>query len=151
MMQNCEVRLIPPRATLPLRQKVLKPFLSESQCVNPGDDAATTFHQGCFLNNHLVGISTFLLESHPAFSAGNPYRLRGMATTQEFQGRGLGLILLQNGVELLRSRKCDLLWFNARETAFSFYEKLGFLYEGPLFDIKDIGPHKVMYKHIIPR
>src|SRR5690606_37654165 len=137
--------------TLPLRQKVVKPFLSPQECINPGDNASTTFHLGLYLEGRLVSISTSLQEPHPDLSAGFPYRLRGMATDHAHQGQGLGQILLQNGVELLRSKRCDLLWFNAREKAFSFYHKLGFHLHGPMFDIKNIGPHKVMYKHIIPR
>lgn len=151
MSLNYEVRMISTEETLALRQRVLKPFLSPQECVNPGDYDSTTFHQGLFLDGKLVSISTFLQESHPDFSSGFPYRLRGMATDHKLQGQGLGLILLQSGVEHLRSKRCDLLWFNAREKAFSFYQKLGFRLHGPMFDIKDIGPHKVMYKHIIPR
>lgn len=146
-----EIRQITTAETLPLRQKVLKPFLRPEECINPGDDLPTTYHFGLFHNGELVSIATFLMESHPEFSAGFPYRLRGMATDDRFQGQGLGQKLLRHGVEYLRSKRCDFIWFNARIKAFPFYEKLGFYYHGPLFEMKDIGPHKVMYKPLIPR
>lgn len=146
-----EIREITTQETLSLRQRVLKPFLREDQCVNPGDDLITTHHFGLFYDGKLVSVATFLLESHPDFPSGLPYRLRGMATDVSYQGQGLGQKLLRHDIEHLRQKRCDLIWFNARIKAFPFYEKLGFLYHGPLFEMKDIGPHKVMYKHLIPR
>lgn len=137
--------------TLPIRKKVLKPFLTPEECINPGDDLVTTYHFGLFHGNDLVSVATFLLESHPDFSAGFPYRLRGMATEEKYRGQGFGQKLLTHGVEFLREKRCDFVWFNARIKAFPFYEKLGFDYYGPLFELKGIGPHKVMYKHLIPR
>lgn len=146
-----EIKEISSAETLPLRQKVLKPFLRPDECVNEGDDLKTTYHFGLFYENKLVSTATFLLESHPDFSANRAYRLRGMATDSIYQGKGLGQKLLSNGVEVLRQKQCHLIWFNARETAFRFYEKLGFQQHGPLFELKNIGPHKVMYKYLIPR
>ncbi len=151
MSSEYTIKRITTEQTLPIRQRVLKPHLSQTECVNPGDDLPTTFHFGLFINDQLISIATFLQESHPAFPSGFPYRLRGMATDDSFRGQRLGQKLVSFGVEELRSRCCDLVWFNARERAFPFYERLGFSFYGPLFDIKEIGPHKVMYKHLIPR
>ncbi|MGZ3769398.1 MAG: GNAT family N-acetyltransferase [Bdellovibrio sp.] len=137
--------------TLPLRQRVLKPFLSLEDCVNEGDDLPTTIHFGLSYDNKIISTATFLLESHPEFSAGFPYRLRGMATDRNYQGKSFGKKLLVYGVEYLRMKRCDLIWFNARSSAFPFYEKLGFLHHGPIFELKHIGPHKVMYKPLNPR
>lgn len=146
-----EIKKISTTETLPLRQKVLKPFLRPDECINEGDDLLTTYHFGLFYSGELISIATFLQESHPEFSAGFPYRLRGMATNSQYQGHGFGQKLLRYGVEYLRQKRCDLIWFNARQTAFPFYKKLGFLQHGPLFEMKNIGPHKVMYKPLIPR
>ncbi|WP_413943863.1 GNAT family N-acetyltransferase [Bdellovibrio sp. HCB-162] len=151
MSLQYDIREITTAETLPIRQRVLKPFLRPDECINVGDDLPTTYHFGLFHADKLVSVATFLLESHPDFSAGFPYRLRGMATDDKYRGQGFGQKLLRYGVEHLRSKRCDLLWFNARIKAFPFYEKLGFYYHGPLFEMKDIGPHKVMYKPLIPR
>lgn len=151
MKLHHHISKIPTEYTLPLRQKVLKPFLHADDCVNPGDDAPTTFHLGLFHERKLVTICTFLNEPHPEFNAGTPYRLRGMATDPNYAGQGFGQILLQHGTVLLRQRYSDLLWCNARMKAFPFYEKMGFQFHGPLFDMDRIGPHKIMYKYLIPR
>ncbi len=151
MSLQYDIKAISTTDTLPLRQKVLKPFLRLEDCINPGDDLVTTYHFGLFHGEKLVSVATFLLESHPDFSAGFPYRLRGMATDGLYRGQGFGQKLLRYGVEHLRQKRCDLLWFNARIGAFPFYSKLGFYFHGPLFEMKDIGPHKVMYKPLFPR
>jgi hypothetical protein len=151
MSLHYHISKIPTKYTLELRQKVLKPFLHIQDCVNPGDDLPTTFHMGLFHERKLVGICTFLQEPHPDFSAGNPYRLRGMATDPVYRGQGFGRILLQNGFHQLRQMRCDFLWCNARQRAFRFYETMGLFYHGELFEMDRIGPHKVMYKYMISR
>lgn len=151
MKLHHHISKIPTQYTLPLRQKVLKPFLHIDECVNPGDDDPMTFHLGLFHERKLVTICTFLNEPHQDFSAGNPYRLRGMATDPMYNNQGFGQILLQHGTALLRQKYCDLLWCNARERAFPFYQKMGFRFHGPLFEMDRIGPHKVMYKYLISR
>jgi ribosomal protein S18 acetylase RimI-like enzyme len=40
----------------------------------------------------------------------------------------------------------NLIWFNARENAVKFYEKLGYTKQGNPFIIDGIGSHYVMYK-----
>ena len=153
MSTEIDIRLITAKDTLPLRHKVLKPFLAtDEECALPGDDLPTTFHMGLFIEGRLLSICTFMHEAHPDLPAENAFRLRGMATDDNYRGQGLGHVLLSHVEDYLREKKkCDFLWFNARIKAFSFYEKLGFSYYGPLFDMKDIGPHKVMYKKLLAR
>lgn len=151
MSLEVEIKFIKSEETLSLRQKVLRPNYRVQDCVYPEDLLATTFHMGVFHHSKLVSIASFMLESHREFSAGYPYRLRGMATDESYRGQGFGSILLRQGIEILRERKCDLLWCNARIRAFAFYQSIGFEFCGDLFEIPDVGPHKVMYKRIIPR
>lgn len=142
-----EIRQISAEDTWPLRSRVLKPFLTPSECANPGDDDPKALHLGAFRGEELVGIATFLPESHPFFpEARIPYRLRGMATAPEARRSGAGRALIEEAESDLRERGCDLLWFNAREVAFPFYASLGFSFIGESFDLPRIGPHKVMYK-----
>jgi ribosomal protein S18 acetylase RimI-like enzyme len=58
--------------------------------------------------------------------------LSGLATDTDFQGKGMGGIILKNALEILIERQCDILWCNAREA-----------------DIPGIGPRKVMWRSII--
>lgn len=151
MNSNFTIQAITTQETLGLRKSVLKPFLSEADCINPGDELPTTFHYGLFCGQRLLSVATFIKEDHPDFPAKLSYRLRGMATDSNYHGQGFGKGLLSHSIEQLEKKGCDFLWFNARLKAFPFYERLGCQYHGPQFELKDIGPHKVMYKHLIPR
>lgn len=143
--------------TWPLRRQVLKPFLTEPECANPGDDDKLTFHIGAFDGDHLVAIATFLQEDAPtkqlalvanSTSVFSNYRLRGMACDFNYHGKGFAKAALLAGEVELQKRDADLLWFNAREQAFGFYQKLGYKFHGDYFDLPKIGPHKVMYKYL---
>ena len=136
---------------IPLRHRLLKPHLAIEQCILPEDDLKTTFHIGIFYFENLVSVATFMMQPHSHFSAGFPYRLRGMATVEKYRGQGFGAMGLQHGILILKQMNCDFLWFNARIKAIGFYEKLGFQISGPDFEIPGIGPHKVMYKPLFPR
>ena len=73
-----------------------------------------------------------------------------MAVLDEYQGTGVGKILLQNIIQQLKhSNSSFLLWFNARVSASGFYAKLGFNIMGEAFDIPNIGPHYVMFQEFI--
>lgn len=151
MITKVELSLLSADDVLPLRQKVLRPLLKPIECQYAEDKSSTTFHIGLNYNKKLISVATFMLQSSPLFGAGYPFRLRGMATEENYRGQGFGGQLLRYGLHLLKEKRCDLVWCNARLKAFSFYQSSGFQFQGPLFEIEDIGPHKVMYKIIIPR
>jgi GNAT superfamily N-acetyltransferase len=148
-VQHTELKLISSQVALPLRHKILRPHQTIQDCVFPQDAWSHTFHVGGFHEGQLIGVATFHEESFPELSAQKPWRLRGMATDSTFHGRGIGRKVLEFGMDLLKLKQCDLLWCNAREVAFPFYEKLGFEYLGPMFEIPTVGPHKVMYKYLV--
>lgn len=151
MSLEYHVSLITSAETLMLRQRVLRPYLMAEECIYPEDDLASTYHFGLFHSHKLISVATFISQSFISFDAGHPYRLRGMATDERYRRQGFGQILTRQGLDFLKGHRCDLVWCNARIRAFSFYQKLGFSFYGDLFEIKDIGPHKVMYKRLIPR
>lgn len=149
MIFNYKIDLITTEQTLDLRHKILKPFLSKKDCVNPEDFFPTTHHFGLFYNDRLISIATIFPESNKNLNCGFPYRLRGMATGTNYQGQGFGGALLMSVIDFLKDRRCDLLWCNARFKAFPFYKSSGFQFQGEMFELPEIGPHKVMYKRII--
>lgn len=71
-----------------------------------------------------------------------------MAVDPLHHRKGIGGKLLVEGERMLLARQADLLWFNARENAFKFYESMGFRYASEIFDIPGVGPHKVMFKKL---
>ncbi|MFN3696165.1 MAG: GNAT family N-acetyltransferase [Pseudobdellovibrio sp.] len=142
------VKFIKPDQCLDLRTRILRPGQDIKLCVFPEDTLPTTFHLGIADDCKIICNGTFMQNSHPDFSvATNPYRLRGMATDTAYQGQNLGSLLLQKAEHILRHNyHCDFLWFNARESAFPFYQKNKFNFHREMFDIPQVGPHKVMYK-----
>lgn len=163
-MSEIYIRNIRWQEALPLRQSVLRPGLPIEESHFVGDQEPATFHLGAFSANSdvVISIGTFRLENlpkHPTLQlqtlpfleadllkADNPYRLRGMAVHPDWRRQGIGEQLLRQGESQLRQRGCELLWFNARQSAFAFYENAGYSAVSDLFSIEGVGPHKVMLK-----
>jgi GNAT superfamily N-acetyltransferase len=140
-----EIREISAAETLPLRLNILRPGRPVETAHFPGDDAPDTRHFGAFQGGQLHGIaSLFRGQCHeqprvPAF------QLRGMATTPETRGAGLGRALVKACVSYAREKHADLIWCNARKVAVGFYQKLGFTILGDEFEISEVGPHFRMF------
>ena len=130
--------------TYPIRQKMLRPNGTIEDCMFQGDGDELTFHLGAFVDKKLVSVASFYFEKHPSFTDNYQYRLRGMATLPEFQGRGLSSALLRTAFPVIKQNQCTLLWCNAREKALGFYSKVGFKPTGELFTIQNIGKHNLM-------
>lgn len=151
-VSEVSIEHITPAQTLDLRSRILRPGQSIDTCYYAEDNFNTTIHLGAYIFNSdgertLAANGTFMQNPHESFpSALNPYRLRGMATDEHFRHKGFGSQILKHAEMLLKTRRCDLLWFNARVSAFTFYEKNGYTLTGEMFDILGAGPHKVMYK-----
>ena len=55
-------------------------------------------------------------------------------------------MVLQGAIDHLKQKTdVEILWCNARITAFGFYEKMDFKILGEVFDILKLGPHKTGY------
>jgi len=142
-MTDWRVELIPVERTRPLRKRVLRPSFSEQQLVFPGDGTESTFHVGTLIGDEVAGIMTVMRDPQPGIDK-PAWRIRGMATAPEHQGSGFGRAMIEHGCAEAWARDRDAIWCNAREIAFGFYEKLGFVKVGGLFEIDDIGVHSVM-------
>lgn len=131
--------------TYPIRSQMLRPGRPIEECVFRGDEDEQTFHLGAFVEGKLVSVASFYFEKHQNLPDQYQFRLRGMATLPDFQGRGLSYNLLKTALPMIKKNFCTLLWCNARESALGFYLKVGFQTVGEVFDIPDIGPHRLMY------
>lgn len=151
MREEKSVVLIGPEETWDLRKKILRPNLTQEHSRYSYDSDPSCLHLAFKLQSRIITVASFYIESHPLLPAGAPYRLRGMATDTNFQGQGYGEKVILKAFEILASKRCDLLWCNARLRALPFYSKLGFQVIGDVFELEGIGPHKVMYKRFNPR
>lgn len=146
--KNYIIRKISPEQTRTLRQIVLRPNQKAEELVYPGDDSPESYHGGVFIDGSLVSIATVYKESRPGGEAENSWRLRGMATLPEVQGKGYGQSLLNNCIKYIKLKGGKTLWCNARINAVNFYKKSGFETIGDKFDIPDIGMHYLMEKKL---
>jgi predicted GNAT family N-acyltransferase len=129
-----------------LRHEVLWPHKSSFEdCVIEPDMVETTFHMGAIENDIVVGTSTFLVETHNEFKSNSQYRLRAMATSPSVRGKKVGRQIIEASIEKLKKMNITLLWCDARLEATGFYERLGFKMKGEIYDVPNIGPHKLMY------
>jgi predicted GNAT family N-acyltransferase len=127
---------------LALRYDILRkphglPFESASF---PNDENPTTCHFLAFQNHELVGCVSVLWNSSE-----DSAQLRGMAVSGGHQRNGIGRCLLQAAHQAAIEKRKSL-WCNARFSAIGFYEKHGWIPDGPFFDVPVIGQHVVMKK-----
>ena len=137
-----EVREIQAEETYPLRARVLRPGQPPQSSRYPGDGLG--LHLGFFLKGELVSTVSAYPEDNPLFSEEGQWRIRGMATIPEHQGKGYGRELIRKLVSQGREKNIPLFWCNARERAIPFYVREGFTVESELFEIPGIGPHKIL-------
>ena len=134
-----------------LRHLVLRAGLPRETAVFPGDELATSRHYGAFVpsgaSNRTVGCATLHLNQWEAEAA---WQLRGMATADDFRGKGLGRAMLELADrELLDDSSAPrLLWCNARVPAMGFYQLLGWKVVSEAFEIPTAGPHVRMVRRI---
>ena len=129
-----------------LRYEVLWPHLeNEAACTIQPDNEITTFHIAAILQENVIGVSTLIVDVNEKFKTKNQYRLRAMATSPKVRGAGVGAALINEIKSELKRKKVELLWCDARLTATGFYEKLGFKVKGKVYEVPNIGPHKLMF------
>ena len=143
-----EVKFIFTEDLYHIRHQVLRKGQPISSCKYPHDHDPGTFHLGGFEGNELISIASFYTEKSPKLNYPNHFRIRGMATLPQHEGKGAGALLVEKGLEIVKGMGGDVVWCNARTSASGFYKKLGFSELPEVFQIEGIGPHKLMFRKI---
>lgn len=143
-----EIREIGSAETYAVRNPVLRPGKPVETCRFDGDDLHSTTHFGLYENGDLAGVASLFRAKHPAFPDERQFQLRGMAVLEDFQGRKFGQELVYACEDMARRGAAEIIWFNARENAVGFYDRMGYKITGKPFPIGDIGPHYVMFKRM---
>lgn len=145
---QAEIRVITAAETIPLRHAILRAGRPEGSARFPGDDELTTRHFGAYRGCKLLAVASLFAVAMPEHPAKIAFQLRGMATSPEAQGTGLGKLLVAAALDFAREKQAGILWCNARISAAGFYHKLGFEILGDEFDIPEVGPHYRMMLRI---
>ena len=129
-----------------IRHDILWQHKAVHNCGIKPDELDSTFHIGAIdVDGRIVGTSTFIQETNPKFDQKKQYRLRAMATYPSTRGQGLGKAIIQKAIEILKEKEIEILWCDARLKACGFYEKLNFKIKGDIYEVPQIGPHKLMF------
>jgi GNAT superfamily N-acetyltransferase len=139
------IKFIAVEDTLSIRSDILRGGkLTPDECRFPTDQLPGAFHLGYYAGEELVSVASFHPQNYSGFN-GIGYQLRGMATVENYRGKGIGNQLLNFGMVYLRGQKVNYLWCNARKKALPFYLNMGFEIIAPEFEVPGIGPHYVLY------
>ena len=118
--------------------------------VNASDADPATRHTGIRIGTELAAVATLTRDASPRNSFRPAWRIRGMATRPEHQGRGYGRLLLAEAFEHVAGHGGGLLWGNLRLAAVPFYRRHGFTVQDDVFRT-DIGvPHRYGERMIAP-
>ncbi|WP_119010271.1 GNAT family N-acetyltransferase [Vibrio superstes] len=119
-----QIRLISPKATLPIRHRVLWPSKPIEFCQVKEDNLG--IHFGVFENDILLCVASVFITDAEA-------RLRKFATLHEHQGRGIGTRMIDHIIESLKQEGVTYFWCDARESAQEFYARFGMQKQGERF------------------
>jgi ribosomal protein S18 acetylase RimI-like enzyme len=88
-----------------------------------------------FVDVDLVAIATICYETMPDQASATTWRLRGMATLDQFRGHGLGKSLAEGCIAHAAKHGGTVVWCKARQSAAGFYRSLGFEEQGEPFPL----------------
>ncbi|HSD15194.1 MAG TPA: GNAT family N-acetyltransferase [Flavobacterium sp.] len=142
------IRQIEAEDTFPVRQPVLRPGKPIESCHFDGDNLGTTAHFGLSENEELLAVVSIYKTKYPECTIENQFQMRGMAVLENHQRMGFGEQLVKKAEHYVKEKNGKLIWFNARQKAVSFYEKLGYKINGDAFEIEGVGTHYIMYKRL---
>jgi GNAT superfamily N-acetyltransferase len=129
---------------LSLRHAELRPGRALDTAHFDGDDEPATRHFGAFLRATGEAVACVSCMRRPRDGV-DAWQIRGMATRADLTGRGIGSVLLAFALEQLGAEHgARLAWCNARVTALRFWERAGWTVASDVFDIPDVGPHRVL-------
>jgi GNAT superfamily N-acetyltransferase len=142
------VKKINLKLVYPIRNLVLRIGKPIESCYFVNDERESTIHFGIIIDSKLVGVVSLFEDKNEFFTEIKQFQIRGMAILEEYQKKGYGNLLINESEKYCKNNNGNLIWFNARESAKPFYEKLSYFTFGTPFDIKDVGLHYIMYKKL---
>ena len=126
-----QIEQIPIELALPIRHRAMYPGQDQSFAKLPDDEEG--IHFGLFDENKLISVVSWFRRNEEAA------QFRKMATLEEYRNSGYGTLLLRYIIDFSEFENIGTLWCNARVSAASFYERLGFKETGEHFTRNEIS------------
>ena len=144
------VEQVPPETTRPLRQRLLKQNSTLADLAqSDGCYAAAGYFAALDSTRRVLAVASARPEAPPwPTEAADPWRIRGVVTTEQLRGRGIGTAVLLAVLRHISRHGGDLAWLNGRTPARAFYERLGFSQRGTEWDDPESGPHMSMARSL---
>ena len=143
-----QIEAVPVEVVLPLRRAILRANLPAEESTYAQDGMATTLHLAArAADGEVVGVCTWFPDP---LDGRDGWRLRGMATSPQVRGTGVGARLLAEGLAEGERRGLDLVWCQARTPAVGFYRRYGFVTVGQEFLAVHGIPHYLMVREAQP-
>ena len=141
---------VPAEETRALRRFVLRRGTPTDNVTFDADDRPGTRHLAIRDGDGAVIATSTWFESETPMAAGvRAVQLRAMAVHDDYQGRGLGAVLIAAGAEHAASIGAELVWAKARDSALGFYTSEGFEVVGDGFLTEDTRiPHHLVVRHL---
>ena len=113
------------------------------------DQADSSYHFAALSNSNILGIVSYFKKYNAHFNNDlKSYQLRSMAVDSKYRQQKIGKCILDDSLAFLRFKEINLIWCNARQESWRFYQKYGFKSIGDYFLIPDVGQHILMYKYL---
>lgn len=142
------VKILQTTETLTVRSVSLRDGEAPEKCTIPEDEWAGVFHMGYEIEGEIVATASFF-PNNLDNQEGKGYQLRLMGVLPAYQGKGIGYEVLQAGIELLiHTHHADYVWCKAREVAYPFYEKSGFVFCSEAYVVEKRGIHRSMIRSL---
>lgn len=128
--------------SLSLRDLVLRKPLGLSIKQDDLSNEKSAIHFVVISGNKVVG-TLFLIETDR-----NSYQMKQVAVHPDYQGQSVGTKLVLFAEKWAQDNEVQKIWLHARINAWSFYQKLGFIFTSD--EYKQVGiVHKTMEKHYL--
>lgn len=124
-----------------LRDEVLRRPLGLAFSAEQLASERGSLHLACFLGEEIVGGLLLTPQEN------RRVQMRQVAVREAMQGRGIGRALVEGAEGLARHLGCREMVLHARETAVTFYERLGYVTVGERF-FEVTLPHREMTKDL---
>lgn len=144
---------VPAHVTFEVRQQLLRPHEPVSAIALPGDDAVSSAFFAVWQPGRPaapLGVVSVRRQGRPGHPE-DDWRLRGLAVRPDWQGAGLGSLLVRCVNDHVARYRGRSVWCAVRQSAEVFYRRRGFVARGEPFELPAIGQHVHMVRPLVSR
>ena len=125
-----------------LRWRILRKPWGEPRGSEQDEQEHNSYHIMAVKDNKVVGVARL------QFPEQATAQLRYMAVDEAYQGKGIGRAIIEHIEQCAKNNSAEELFFNARDNALGFYEKLGYRFIAKTYLLFDSIQHYKMSKKL---